>query len=342
MSLVESIGSEPGAEWPGEDLGVQPSRRFGLLPPARVAVPYGVLAALVIVMVFRQPGFVSLSQFDTLTGNALPLILVAAGQTVVILAGGIDLSVGGIISIVTVLAATHMHSSIGSMVATTVLLGLGGLLAGVLNGVLVAFVRIQPLIATLATWSIWGGLALVILPSPGGNVPPRWASLTTGSLIGIPSEIWFLGAIVLVWCLFLRTRTALAVRAVGSSLNDAFLAGLSVRPTLIKAYALSGLAAAATGLYLVSSTVSGSPTIGTDYILPSIAAVGIGGARLSGGSARLSGAIAGAYILTVVNDVAFTLGLPSGWATFVVGPLLILAVLAGSLVGVGRLRVRRS
>lgn len=341
MSLVEPLDSEAGAPPVEEHLDVQPARRARFVPSARVAVPYVVLAALVVVMIFRQPGFLSLSEFDTLTGNALPLILVAAGQTVVILAGGIDLAVGGIISIITVLGATHLHSGVASMVATAAVLAIGGLLAGAVNGILVAYVRIQPLIATLATWSIWGGLALVILPAPGGQVPSRWMSLTTGSLIGVPSEVWFLVVTVLVWCLFLRTRTAVAVRAVGSNAHDALLTGLSVRKTVIKAYALSGLAAAATGLYLLSSTASGSPTIGADYILPSIAAVGIGGARLSGGSARLSGAIAGAYILTIVNDVAFSLGLPSGWATFVVGPLLILAVLAGSLAGTGRWRLRR-
>lgn len=316
---------------------IERARRAQRTSSPREVIPYVVLAGLIAFMSTRQPGYVSREQYDIISGNALPLIFVAAGQTVVILAGGIDLSVGGIVSIVTAIGATQMHSSTGSMVTVAVLLVVGGFAAGAVNGVLITVFRIQPLIATLATWSIWGGLALVILPSPGGSVPTGWLDLTTRSFVGISSETWTLLLLILAWLVFLRTRSASAIKGVGSDRHAAALAGLPVRRTIISAYAISGLAAALAGLYLLSSTASGSPTIGSDYILPSIAAVGIGGARLTGGSARLSGTIAGAYILTIINDVAFSLGLPSGWSTFVVGPLLILAVLAGS---VGQIRAR--
>ena len=327
MSVVASTGSSLAERL----------RRLHLSSLSRELIPYVVLAGLIAFMSTRQAGYVSRAQFDIVSGNALPLILVAAGETVVILAGGIDLSVGGIVSIVTAVGATRMHSNAGSIAAVAILLLLGGFVGGALNGVLITVLRIQPLIATLATWSIWGGLALVILPSPGGEIPTWWLNLTTGSLAGASSQTWTLLLLVLAWLVFLRTRSATAIKAVGSDRHAAALAGLSVRRTTITAYAISGLASALAGLYLLSSTASGSPTIGSDYILPSIAAVGIGGARLTGGSARLSGTIAGAYILTIINDVAFSLGLPSGWSTFVVGPLLILAVLAGS---VGQLRAK--
>lgn len=312
-------------------------RGFTLRRGLQTTSPYAVLAALVLLMALRQPGYLSVFQFRLVTGNALPLILAAAGQTVVILGGGIDLSVGGIISVVTALGATHMHDSVTSIAAVAIALLLGGALAGILNGLLVCVLNIQPLIATLATWSIWGGLALVLLPSPGGNVPLRWIDLATASTAGLSNEFWLLLLVVVLWCVFLRMKTAVAIKAVGSSRSGAVLAGVSWRRTTISSYAFSGFAAAAAGLYLVSSTASGSPTIGDDYILPSIAAVAIGGARLLGGSARLSGAIAGAYILTVVNDVAFSFNLPSGWGTFAVGPLLILAVLIGNF---GALKTR--
>jgi ribose transport system permease protein len=317
-------------------------RQTQLSSISRDLIPYAVLAALIAFMSTRQSGYVSTFQFNIVSGNALPLLLVAAGQTVVILAGGIDLSVGGVVSIVTAIAATRMHSSVESMAAVAALLVIGGFAAGAANGVLVTVLRIQPLIATLATWSIWGGLALVILPSPGGTVPNGWLNLTTGSFEGVSSQAWTLVLLIAAWTIFLRTKSATAIKALGSDRHAAALAGLSLRRTTITAYAISGLAAALAGLYLVSSTASGSPTIGSDYILPSIAAVGIGGARLTGGSARLSGTIAGAYILTIINDVAFSLGLPSGWSTFVVGPLLILAVLAGSIGRIRALLRRRS
>jgi len=289
-------------------------------------IPYVILLGLLLVLASQRSGEFSLDQLNLTTTEALTLILVAAGQTIVILVGGIDLSVGGIVSLTTVLAATHFAPGGAHMILWIVLLLLGGMAAGALNGLIITRLGIQPIIVTLASWSVWSGISLVILPAPGGIVPNSLMDLGNGFFAGLANPVWFLLALIVAWALFVRTRLGTSLLAVGSSTHGAHLGGVSVTGTLVAAYALSGLLSAVAGLYLLTQTSGGSPIIGNDYILPSIAAVAIGGARLTGGYARLAGTIAGAFILTVVTDVVTTLGLPGGWSIFVAGALLVLAI----------------
>jgi ribose transport system permease protein len=309
-----------------------------VLKLAPIVVPYTMLLVLVAVYGSVGTSVFTREQLNIQAAAVMTLLLVATGETVVILLGGIDLSVGGIVSLTTALTATRLDGRGVGFAAWLVAIVLLGPALGALNGVLVARLRLQPFIVTLATWSVWSGTALWILPTEGGNVPQRMIDIANATPLSFATPVWMILALALFWAWFKRTRTGVGIRATGSSENSAYLSGVPTIRTITTAYALSGLFAMLAGLFLVTQTASGSPTVGNDYILNAVAAVVIGGTSLFGGRGGLGGTIAGAFILSLIASVIFTLGISSFWTPVVTGLLLILAVLANSLI---ELYVRR-
>jgi ribose transport system permease protein len=305
---------------------------------APIVVPYTMLLVLVAVYGAVGTSVFTREQLNIQAAAVMTLLLVATGETIVILLGGIDLSVGGIVSLTTALTATRLDGRGVGLAAWLVAIVLLGPALGALNGVLVARLRLQPFIVTLATWSVWSGTALWILPTEGGNIPHRMIDIANATPLSFATPVWMILALALFWAWFKRTRTGIGIRATGSSENSAYLSGVPTIRTITTAYALSGLFAMLAGLFLVTQTASGSPTVGNDYILNAVAAVVIGGTSLFGGRGGLGGTIAGAFILTLIASVIFTLGISSFWTPVVTGLLLILAVLANSLI---ELYVRR-
>lgn len=303
----------------------------GALKAASVLVPYLMLGILVAVYASLQEDVFSLEELNINAAATLTLVLVATGQTIVILTGGIDLSVGGLVSVATALAATRFGEGGSDMLVWGLaILGLG-FAGGMVNGVLVAVIRLQPFIVTLATWSIWSGVALWVLPTEGGTIPDSLITFAEGSRLGVATPVWILLALVLFWLWFKPTRLGIGIRAVGSSEKSSYLSGVPVNRTLIGAYALSGLFAVLGGLFLTTQTAAGSPTVGNEFILTSAAAVVIGGTSLFGGRGGLIGTLAGAFILTLIGTVIFALDISSFWTPVAAGTLLILAVLVNSL-----------
>jgi len=293
---------------------------------------YAIALVLLAIDVYLQPEVLSIRQLNVQTAATLTLIIVAAGQTLVILSGGIDLSVGGIVTLSSCFAATRLSGEHGSMAIWLVLIPLIGLGAGILNGLLIAYRGMQSFVVTLATWSIWNGVALIVLPQEGGTVPPSFtrAMNTKVGEIGIPVlAVLFLA---LLWVWFRSAPWGSRIAAVGSNPRSAFLSGIPVRFTLLLAYALSGMLAAIAGLFLVSQTSGASPLVGGEYVLSSVAAVVVGGVALSGGRGSFVGVIAGAYVLTLISSVVFGLGLESYWQPLLTGILLVSAVAASTFV----------
>ena len=206
---------------------------------------------------------------------------------------------------------------------------------GALNGILVSRLRLQPFIVTLATWSVWSGVALWILPTEGGTIPQKLINFGNGTLFSLATPVWLILALVVFWAWF--EADAHGDRDQGDRLERELplrsCRGVPTRLATTTAYALSGLFAALGGLFLVTQTASGSPTVGNDYILNSVAAVVIGGTSgYSAVAAASSGTIAGALILTLIASVIFILNISSFWTPVVTGLLLISAVLANSLI----------
>ena len=294
--------------------------------------PWLILAILVVLYGAKQAGVYSLTELNTFTGETLTLILIAFGQTLVIVSGGIDLSIGGLLSLVTSLAALHFGNGGAQMWLVMAALIIGSTAAGAANGFLIGVTRMQPFIVTLATSSVFGGAALWVLPTNGGTVPGDWVSFGNGSWLGVGTPVWLLILMVAFWLFFKRTRLWFEIRAVGSSQEAAFLSGVPVVRTIVVTYALSGLFASLAALYYITQSVSGSPTVGTDYILTSVIAVVLGGTALTGGRGGFGGTIAGAYIPTLIGSVIFIYGIDSNWQSLLEGLLLILAVLLNVLV----------
>lgn len=295
-----------------------------------VLIAYAVLLVLIVVYAAVQPGVLSVAQLNLQVQAGLALVLVATGQTIVLIARGIDLSVGGVISIATCLAARHFGGA-GSQILWVAVIVLAGVAAGAINGLLIVYARLEPFVATLASWAIYNGIALLILAQPGGTIPNDYTAALTGTILGIGVPVLILAVMIVGWLWFRRTPGATRLRAMGSSPGAAYLSGMSVPRTTIAAYMSSGLFAALAGLFLVTQMGGGDPLVGSSYVLQSVAAAVIGGTALSGGRGDVLGTIAGAFILSILGSVVFALNLPSPWQPIATGALFIFAAVGGAL-----------
>lgn len=308
-----------------------PAYRAWLLDRAPFIVACLMLLAIVAIYGSLQRGVFTLDELNLDTAAAMTLMLAATGQTIVMLRGGIDLSIGGMISLGTVIAATQFGTDpVNIMLWSGAILALG-FAVGALNGLLISALKLQPFLVTLATWSILNGSAMLILPTDGGSVPGWWIGFGYVQLLGLASPVWMLVALVVFWYWFRSTQLGLTIKAAGSSEKSAFLSGVSITRINVITYGLSGLFAAAAALYLTTQTGAGSPMIGRDYILPSVAAAVIGGVSLFGGRGHLLGTIIGAYILTLIGNLVFVLRVSSYWQPVMSGVILLVAVLASSI-----------
>jgi ribose transport system permease protein len=278
-----------------------------------------------------QTGVFTLDELNLDTAAAMTLMLAATGQTIVLLRGGIDLSIGGMISLGTVIAATQFTDDPSTVVLWSLAILALGLCIGALNGLLISMLKLQPFLVTLATWSILNGAAMLVLPTDGGSVPGWWIGFGYMQLLGLASPVWMVVALMLFWWWFRATRAGITIQATGSNEKSAFLSGVSITRVNVLTYGLSGLFAAGAALYLTTQTGAGSPTIGKDYILPSVAAAVIGGVSLFGGRGHLAGTLIGAYILTLIGNLVFVLSISSYWQPVASGGILLLSVLASSI-----------
>ena len=297
-------------------------------------------AALVFLIIFaiyslNHPAGFSANVVQTAANKGVLLALVAVAQTFVVLTAGIDLSVGTIFILADCLASWIVVGSPAMTVLGIFGVLLTGLVCGALNGALVIYGRLQPIVATIATGAIYFGAALELRPNPGGDVNSDFADFVTGQLPGgIPTSLVVLAVIMLViWVPFRRSVWGRAVYAIGSSEQSAYMSGVPIRRAKLSAYVLAGLFAALGGLMLAFITYSGeaSSSNASTYTLNSIAAVVIGGVSLFGGSGSAIGAIFGALIFRTINDLLFVFDLDPLWQPLFLGLVLLVAVSLGSV-----------
>jgi ribose transport system permease protein len=315
----------------------------GRRPRLNVAtlMPYLYVLALGIAIYSVRPALIDgPGAMDVRAAAVLPLALVAFGQTLALFTRGVDLAVGGIISITTAILATNSATgpSLALLIAGVIALGAVG---GLINGAFIAFTGLQPFIVTLATWSISGGIALVILPTEGGAVATELTDATLGAWLGIPKSVWFLAALIGVWIWLRHTTWVQDLRAIGSDEDRARLIGVRVARRKVECYVVTAVLAVIAGLYVAAQTASGSPTAGNPYILNSIAAVVIGGTSIFGGTGSAAASVAGAVAFLMIPDLVAALELSSYWSVFFQGALLIMAVTVSSVVVQRRARQGR-
>ena len=290
-----------------------------------VAVAYLLLAAILVGWAVSVPQLSILSVTNTI-GQKLPIVCVTIGAAIVLISRGVDLSVGATLTLVNVIIAKGADGSDAVFLWIVVAMA-ASLAAGLVNGILVAVYRLSPLIVTLATSSVLFGIALYIMPIPGGGTP-SWFTRLPLLLVGpVPLVALLLVLIpVVLWWPLKRSPLGADLYAVGNDEAAAFTAGIRVRATLASAYVLAAFFAGLGGVFLTMNAGSGDAGIGLPYTLTSIAGAVIGGVALSGGRGTIAGAVAGALIMSFLNNLLFAIGVSTYWQFVVTGVLLLLAL----------------
>ncbi len=294
----------------------------------------GIFLVMFVIYTANHPAGFTANVVQTASNKGVLLAFVAMAQTLVVLTAGIDLSVGMIFLLTNCLASWIV---VGSPVETTlgvIAVLLVGALCGALNGAIVIYGRLQPIVATIATGAIYFGIALLLRPFPGGSVNETLADALTGRLFGVvPSSLVTLVAVVLiVWVPFRRSVYGRAAYAAGSSEVAAYMSGVPIKRGKFLAYTLAGLLAAIGGLFLTFFTYTGEAAFasGNAYTLFSIAAVVLGGVSLFGGRGSAIGAIFGAFAFRTIGDLLFVFDFDPLWQPLFQGVVLLLAVSLGA------------
>ncbi len=301
----------------------------------------GLVLFLALLFVFTkliQPSY-GAAGIQGLANSMLPLAMAAVAQSIIIIAGGIDLSVASMMALTNVIAASQMRGQ-GEEYAVLVVAGvlLLGVVLGLVNGGLIVLTRVPDIVVTLAMSFVWAGCALLVLAAPGGSAADWLKDLVKGSLISewIPKSAVILVVIVaIVWIPLRRSRLGLAIYAIGSNQLAAFRSGVSVGRTKVIAYAIGGLFAALGGLALTASMGVGRPMLG-GYTLMSIAAAVLGGVSLTGGRGGVFGPIVAVMILSLLQTDITLVGVNPNLATVLQGAMLIGVLMLGSITQLRR------
>lgn len=285
-------------------------------------------------------------QITSITKNSLPLAYLAIGQAVIVIAGGIDLSVGAMMVLANSAAAVYMDgTSLGGALVVGVAIMVGLAILNGFVGWIINVSKVPDIVVTLATSFIYAGIALLVLPGPGGSTAPEFRFIFTGATSGTGSNFWpplimmIIPTIIVAWFMR-RTRSGLSIYASGSDLNAAYLSGVDTGRAKIKAYAVGGALAGLAGLATIALTGSGDPrfSVGSNATLNSVAAIVIGGIALTGGVGSVVGAVAAAVIIIFLNPILVVIGIDQNTAQVIQGALIALVMMVGGLLELRRRR----
>lgn len=287
------------------------------------------LAALLALTKIIQPGF-GASGIESLARAALPFGFATAGMAVVIIAGGIDLSVASMMAVCAVTAAVLMERMAG--VPALVIVLLAGAAMGAINGALIILTKVPDIVVTLAMLFVWEGVALLILSSPGGATADWLEEAIRGAFLfsWLPNAFLIIVIVsALIWLPLRRTKLGLSIYAIGSDELAAFRSGISVGRTKIAAYAICGLFCAFGGLSLAALTGIGEPVPGP-YLMASVAAVVLGGVVLGGGKGGLLGPLIAVFVLRIIRTLLTLMAVDPNVTTIVEGVIMVGVVMLGT------------
>jgi ribose transport system permease protein len=308
--------------------------RYWLAEQRGTLLALGIFIVMFVIYTSNHPAGFTANVVQTAANKGVLLAFVAMAQTLVVITAGIDLSVGMIFLLTNCLASwlvvgTPMQTTLGVIAVLAV-----GLLCGAINGAIVIYGRLQPIVATIATGAVYYGIGLLLRPFPGGSVNEDLADALTGRVFGVvPASLVVLLVIVLViWVPFSRSVLGRAAYAAGSSETAAYMSGVPIRRGKFAAYTLAGLLAAIGGLFLTFFTYTGEAAYasGNSYTLFSIAAVVLGGVSLFGGKGSAIGAIFGALAFRTIGDLLFVFDFDPLWQPLFQGVILLVAVSLGA------------
>jgi ribose transport system permease protein len=282
-----------------------------------------------------HPNFFSLDQIRDVLQQSVYIAVLAAGMCFLLSMREIDLSVGSIFGLVLIISALLMHHGMNPWLAAVLGIGFGALM-GLLNAIVVQVIAIPAIVATLATLSMYRGLALALSGGQQVTGLPTESSFFTkfgGNALGIPVSVWVTLVVAIALTALLRlTPFGYRVRSIGSNPEAATFSGISIPRVRIQALVLMGALAGLAGVLGLAFFQSGDPNIGTGFELQAIAAAIIGGTSLQGGSGTVVGAIIGAILLSVVSSGLVYFNVPVNWSAFATGAVILLAVSLDSLV----------
>ncbi len=302
------------------------------------------LALLLVATKLIQPEF-GASGLESLARAVLPFAFATVGMTIVVIAGGIDLSMAAMMAVASVTAAVLMDGASDGQAAFAVLGVLAlGLVMGTINGALIVLTRVPDIVVTLAMLFVWQGVALLILNAPGGGAAPWLREIVVGGvkLPGVPSGLtaWMPKAVLflvlaaaIIWLPIRRSRLGLMLYAIGSDQLAAYRSGIPVGQTRIVAYALAGLFAALGGLSVTMGTGIGEPIPGP-YLMASVAAVVLGGVVLGGGRGGIIGPVLAVFILRLVRMDLTLLSVDPNVTAIIEGTITVAVVMFGGLLAV--------
>lgn len=308
--------------------------RYRLAEQKGTLLALGIFVVMFVIYTANHPAGFTANVVQTASNKGVLLAFVAMAQTLVVITAGIDLSVGMIFILTNCLASWIV---VGGPVETTlgvIAVLLVGVLCGALNGAIVIYGRLQPIVATIATGAVYFGIALLLRPFPGGSVNEDLADALTGRLFGVipASLVVLLATVLVIWVPFSRSVYGRAAYAAGSSEVAAYMSGVPLKRGKFLAYMLAGLLAAIGGLFLTFFTYTGEAAYasGNAYTLFSIAAVVLGGVSLFGGRGSAIGAIFGAFAFRTIGDLLFVFDLDPLWQPLFQGVVLLIAVSLGA------------
>ncbi len=315
--------------------------RFWFAEQRGTLLAVAIFLVMFVIYTSNHPAGFNANVVQTAANKGVLLAFVAMAQALVVITAGIDLSVGMIFTLSNCLASWLVVGTPLQVAFGVVVVLLVGALCGAINGLVVIYGRLQPIVATIATGAIYYGIALALRPFPGGSVDETLADALTGRVFGvIPSSLIALVLVALViWVPYSRSVTGRASYAVGSSEPAAYMSGVPIRRAKFVAYTLSGFLAGVGGLFLTFFTYTGEAAYasGNAYTLFSIAAVVLGGVSLFGGKGSAIGAIFGALAFRTIGDLLFVFDFDPLWQPLFQGVVLLLAVSLGAF---GLLRIR--
>ncbi|HUJ21865.1 MAG TPA: ABC transporter permease [Bryobacteraceae bacterium] len=317
---------------------MQPALEHGAAPvtPAKSSrelvvlqrlLPFLSLIILFIALAIASPHFLTTTNLSSVVRQTAVINIMALGMTLIIITGGIDLSVGAILAMGSVLGTMAMEKGL-SIPAGIFVGSMTGLLCGLANGVMITRLRIAPFIVTLGTLGIFRGTTLTITNGlPVHRIPEQFSFLGEGNLLGVPFVLWILIACALVTHVILEhTRLGRYTFAIGSNKEAAIYAGIPVKFHTTAVYAIGGMLTGLAGMIEASRLMTGQPTAGQGYELQAIAAVVIGGGSLQGGEGSVVGTLIGAFIMGLLSNGSDLLGVNPYLQQAIIGAVIILAV----------------
>jgi len=292
--------------------------------------PWSIYAILIVFILFNiafNPFFCNSLNISNIISQSVTLILVSVGQCFAIIGGGFDFSVGGIVSLTTCFMATQMQNSpLSIFLVLTLVLCIGAAIGGV-NGIGITFFKVNPFIMTIGTMGIAQGISFLLLEYAGGYIPPPYVKAMQGNLGFVPTPVLLIaGAMIVGVVLSKKTRFGRYVYAIGGSDDCARAAGINVNGIRVFTYVVSAIFATIGGLYMAARIASGDPRIGESIPLDSITAVVLGGVIIGGGRGSLWGAMAGVFLMVILNNALTLFSISPYYHYIIKGALLGVAV----------------